>query len=230
MGIIGITCVSTKDYEKTIFGLKQTIKVLKNKVKINRVYWFSDIDFPDRIDYPVKWIKIDKFNADDFTDQYNNLSLNVIPRHCFERHNLIVQSDGFAVNSDAWTDDFLNYDYIGAAWLDGLVGNSGFCLRSRKLYNALIHLNLSTKSIHYEKLFPDIKQWFVDIDGKKRVPDDVIICRIHRQLLIKNGIKFAPVDVADRFSIEHHNHSKWLGKSLGFHGRFGIAKHYGFDV
>ena len=39
---------------------------------------------------------------------------------------------------EAWTDDFFNYDYIGATWDDGVVGNGGFSWRSRKLYGACI--------------------------------------------------------------------------------------------
>jgi hypothetical protein len=49
---------------------------------------------------------------------------------------LSVQLDGFPTRPDLWSDDFLQFDYIGAPWPAELnpyrVGNSGFSLRSRK--------------------------------------------------------------------------------------------------
>ena len=42
---ISITCVDTLYHTPTINALKRTIKTLKNKINIERVYWFSDIDF-----------------------------------------------------------------------------------------------------------------------------------------------------------------------------------------
>lgn len=53
---------------------------------------------------------------------------------------LIIQYDGFILNPDAWTDEFLEYDYIGAPWWytdDCNVGNGGFSLRSKKLLEIL---------------------------------------------------------------------------------------------
>src|SRR5262249_51046219 len=51
--------------------------------------------------------------------------------------NLLVQYDSFVVHPAAWTNEFLKYDYIGAKWPwqppGHRVGNSGFCLRSKKL-------------------------------------------------------------------------------------------------
>ncbi len=29
---------------------------------------------------------------------------------------LVIQYDGFILNPDAWRDEFLDYDYIGAPW------------------------------------------------------------------------------------------------------------------
>jgi hypothetical protein len=36
--------------------------------------------------------------------------------------------------------------------------------------------------------------------------------------------------LGDRFSIEYDYGSGWLGKSLGFHGKHGIAEHYGVKL
>jgi len=57
---------------------------------------------------------------------------------------LTAHPDGFIVNPECWTNEFLNYDYIGSPWnLQGsrfrdklghpAVGNGGFSLRSKKI-------------------------------------------------------------------------------------------------
>ena len=40
--------------------------------------------------------------------------------------SLNFHSDGMVQNPLAWSDDFYNYDYIGAIFMRGLVGNGGF--------------------------------------------------------------------------------------------------------
>lgn len=122
---------------------------------------------------------------------------------------LCIQDDGFIINPSAWTDDFLQYDYIGAPWPRGVhrVGNGGFSLRSKKLLN-LLKLD--------------------EMDYKNREePEDVFICSTMRPSLEIRGIKFAPPNVAAKFSIEqdtpetigqtHRNRNSI--KSFGFHAK-----------
>jgi len=67
--------------------------------------------------------------------------------------------------------------------------------------------------------------------GEKWMPEDSIICKIHKDILEQQyDIKFAPIEIADRFSVEHFCDPIWLGKSLGFHGKHGIAEHYGVKL
>jgi hypothetical protein len=213
-----ITCIDALTYEPTIYALDRTIKTLKSKVDITRVYWFSDIPFTGECEYPVVWIKIPKFT--DFQSQYSFITLELCPHICTEDFNLIIHNDGYAVNPDAWTDNFLNYDYIGAVWDDGFVGNGGFSLRSRKLYNALLEKNISEISKD---------------NAQKGIPEDVIICRVCKNILESEyDIKFAPYELADRWSVENHSYISpwtgkpniWLGASLGFHGKWGIKNFY----
>src|SRR6201981_3554208 len=64
-----------------------------------------------------------------------------VPRWLRTDHFLLIQWDGHAVNGDAWTDEFLAYDYIGAPWPqhpeEYRVGNGGFSLRSKRLARCL---------------------------------------------------------------------------------------------
>ena len=224
---ISITCIDTLHYTPTITALKKTIETLGDK--ITRVYWFSDIDFPDTIDVPVTWIKVDPIKV--YNEDYSHITLKMCPEVCIEEHNLIIHPDGFAVNREAWTDEFLEYDYIGACWQDGTVGNGGFCLLSRKLYDAFISMNIKNSTNDYQDYMNNSFYYVITESGEKFIPEDNIICKVHREKLEKEyDIKFAPLYIANRFSIEHNYSSVWLGKSLGFHGKHGVADYYGVKL
>lgn len=115
---------------------------------------------------------------------------------------LVVQFDGRILNPKAWTDDFFKYDYIGAPWPDRVVGNGGFSLRSGKLCK-LVAMELGGK-------------WKSRYDGHTSIGvdghEDVFYCRNERRLLeSKWKAKFAPFDVAKKFSVEHGVYSNQLG-------------------
>jgi len=122
---------------------------------------------------------------------------------------LLIHSDGYIQNYKAWDDSWLQYDYIGASWgyKDNMnVGNGGFTLRSKKLLNII-----------------------KDYDVPQGTIEDDFICRkIRKELEQKHGIKFAPEEVANRFSIEAygakiftdmqgHQANTYTGQ-FGFHG------------
>ena len=218
---ISLTVTDTLHYTPSIRAINKTLGVIGDK--ISNIHWFSDIDYPDEKVIDVNWVKIPKMT--DINEDYNYVTLKLCPEMCTEDFNLIVQSDGYAVNRSAWTDEFFEYDYIGAAWQDGFVGNGGFSLRSKKLYKALLQLGVEYKSSNYEHLFNN--SFYSVFNGKKwLIPEDNIICKIHRDVLINDfGIKFAPVGLANQFSVEHYQ-TPWKGRSLGFHGRHGIAEYY----
>lgn len=111
-------------------------------------------------------------------------------------HSLTIHLDGYITNPELWDPSWLEYDYIGAPWPEDLnpvrVGNGGFCLKSRALMNRVAAL-----------------PW-VD------VPGDLLVCNHYRQQLIQEGFKFAPVDVAARFSTEAVV-PETVTPSFGFH-------------
>lgn len=223
--MISITCIDALNYTPTINALKSTLAC----IPVSRVYWFSDVRLQTD-DFPVTNVKIKRFTR--YTDEYNYITLKLIPHIVTEPYNLIIHSDGFAVNKDAWDNEFLNYDYIGAKWQNGDVGNGGFCLRTRKLYDALLDLDVKYKTSDFStKEIDNPENYVFDMYHDKVIPEDNIICKIYRkELEEKYGIKFAQGDIVDKFSIEHNMSSQWLGKSLGFHGKHGVAKHYGVDL
>ena len=140
-------------------------------------------------------------------DGYNEFSVKRLVRHVETDFVLSVQPDGFVLNPLNWRSDFLNFDYIGAPWpwsVSGAnpscrVGNSGFCLRSRRFL-----------------------QQTSSLKRPQGMPDDVFFCSLKRLKLEKAGIRFAPPKIAARFSIENPIPENPRGSILhvfGFHGR-----------
>lgn len=116
---------------------------------------------------------------------------------------LTVQSDGYAINSRKWTDEFFDFDYCGAPFPHGETGNGGFALRSRKYMEVSSRLPEPTMA------------------------EDAWICQYHRKFMEDAGIRFAPLDLAHQFSHEHDvaRHPGWrLQDSFGFHGRWHIKQ------
>ena len=118
----------------------------------------------------------------------------------------IVQWDGFVLNENAWSDEFLKYDYVGAVWphhmhRENFVGNGGFSLRSKKLVETAKTL---AKSINY--------------NGE--TAEDMFICLMCYKFLKSQGIRFAPPDVASKYSAEL---TPYDGQ-FGFHGTVHMSR------
>ena len=131
-----------------------------------------------------------------YTDlaQFHNYEF---PTYIRTSHVLAFQWDAWILNPSAWTNEFLEYDYIGAPWwyFDGYnVGNSGFALRSKALYDYL--------SEHRDE-FPIVP------------PEDDTLCRRYRKRLPQ--FRWAPDLLAFQFSFER---VRPPFPSFGFHGLF----------
>jgi hypothetical protein len=154
------------------------------------------------------------------TNDYSKFMLYNLHTYIASDFALVVHKGAHVLRPRRWTDEFLDYDYIGAPWPKDLhytpegdnvrVGNGGFSLRSSKLLNAFNELNLP---------FTDGGTGFFHEDG--------VICSYHRKALEDYGIKFAPVELAARFSLEcdceesdyhpfgfHDNRRAWSREAL----------------
>jgi hypothetical protein len=133
---------------------------------------------------------------------YSEFMLRELADHIGTSHALCVQWDGFVLRGSAWRSEFLDYDYIGAIWphfKDGHnVGNGGFSLRSKRLLEACKEL---------------------PFDGSHL--EDVVICRLNRERLEADGIRFAPESLARRFAFERAPPD---GHEFGFHGVFNLVR------
>jgi hypothetical protein len=134
---------------------------------------------------------------------YSHFCMKELHKYIETDHVLIIHADGYVQNWQAWNNDWLQYDYIGATWLykDGMnVGNGGFSFRSKRLMKLL-----------------------ADADIEYIHPEDHHICRTYRPSLEKeHRIKFAPEEVANKFSIEaygaHIMNADVYAGQFGFHG------------
>lgn len=150
-------------------------------------------------------------------DEYCHFCIEDLHKYVDTDYALLVQYDGFVLNPESWTDEFLKYDYIGAPWFvenwlvekfdfptemvaKMIVGNGGFSLRSKKF--------LETSS----KLFQQGKIHKIN-------PEDIAMCVWYRDEFEKEGIKFAPTELAQKFSIESKTDN--YGEPFGFHGAYG---------
>lgn len=121
---------------------------------------------------------------------------------------LIIQYDGFILNPDAWRDEYVDYDYIGAPWWEEqeyIVGNGGFSLRSKRL----LELTQQDDAI----LDP------TELDPSD-APEDWYLCVMIRPYLEERGMRFAPAELAKQFAFEggdEHYGVMWTNQ-FGFHG------------
>ncbi len=137
-------------------------------------------------------------------EDYSSFMLRKLCKYIETDFALVIQYDGYVVNPEAWDVDFLNYDYIGAPWWydsEHNVGNGGFSLRSKKLLTAT--MDSAIIPVH---------------------PEDVAINKCRPYLEIKHGIKFAPEQVAARFSWEGNGKFPEYKGSFGFHGKSNIQR------
>jgi len=167
----------------------------------------------------IKWQKI-------LPMDYRQYSLFVM----FCLHNfinsdycLIVQHDGWIINGKKWSENFFEYDYIGAPCHAAFVGNQlvpsyqwvgnsaavviqngGVSLRSKKYLEAPSHLG--------------VLYYFSEVEVLQN--EDVQLTGIFKTVLEDGGIKFAPEGIAKNFSLEYAGVKYHDGVS--FENLFGI--------
>lgn len=199
-----IVCIDTFSHELSKKSIQKTIQNIEPK----QIIIFSDKNFYS----DANWVRIDKLTRND----YSNFCIKELYNYITTDFVLLVQNDGMAIDSTKWTDEYFNFDYIGAPWPQSVfvdfsgVGNGGFSLRSKKLL-----YELQNDKVVYNGISNKIKYW--DTSG-----EDYVICVEYRNYLESKGINFASLEIADQFSHEFEPQRK---PTFGFHGKFN-APHY----
>jgi len=142
---------------------------------------------------------------------------------------LVVQDDGWVLDGNNWSDDYLNYDYVGAPihlakvesaqgvvwrnqfeWASDFgqpgcsvtpVQNGGFSLRSQRLMRALVdhpHVKVEVPPPDAVQGQPLRMFWH-----NNALLEDVQLTAVLRPALEAVGVRFAPLELARDFSVEH---------------------------
>ena len=189
--LISVNCVNPEQSVKALLYSSQHIKF--GSIKL-----LSHIK-PDNITDDIEFIEIPEQS---YTSM-NWFHLNKLPNYINNEFMLSIHDDGFIINPDSWTDEFLKYDYIGAPWpaLDwcsrNRVGNGGFVMKSKKFMNIEQSLPYTLNN------------------------NDVLVTNTYYDHFIERGCNYAPLELAGKFSLEHvipeveYN----LNNTFGFHGK-----------
>lgn len=171
-----------------IIETNKAIDICQNQCSFNDILFFSD----QLNDYHVPISKLKSVK------DYDKFVLTELPNRLLNHpaeYFLTIHWDGFIVNTNSWTDNYLEYDYIGAPWphIKYLCGNGGFCLKSKKFFETQLLIN--------------------NIDTND--PDDTTLCIKYRQHFLDNNCNYADKYTALQFSTECCNY--WKFDSFGFH-------------
>lgn len=178
--------------------LEHTLDICNNiqGVIINRPVLYTSTIFNHK---NIEFYKIDELKSINEYSQFCIKFGNIWPD---ESYALFCQHDGYPINYSCWDSRFLDYDYIGSPWGTDRpnhkrVGNGGFSLRSAKIMKIIANI------------IPP-SDW----------PEDLMICDVFGDILQNEyGIKFAPIDLAIKFSYEVDipERNTKLNECFGFH-------------
>lgn len=132
--------------------------------------------------------------------RFNRWCVTELPNLVSCDHFMVIHADGFPLNPEKWKPEFLEYDFIGAPWPDNSkpqVGNGGFCIRSRKF-----------------------AQWAAKQPYDFAANEDVHLCQSLHDQAVAAGFRYAPIELAAQFSLEHEvpEFPRTLKDVFGFHG------------
>lgn len=207
---VTLVVVTSVKHEQNVKALEKSME----EIEYGAIKFISDIR-PDSLPENVIFEKIDPITYDGFSE-FTFLKLH---KYIETEFSLLVHHDGFIVRPELWDPDFLKYDYIGAPWPYSETayitdygehvdqGNGGVCLRSKKLLEMPTKLGLELQH----------RQGFYNDDGN--------FCVYQRKTFLDNGIKYAPKELAAKFSTE-----TWIPgisrESFAFHGPHPHNRHF----
>ena len=198
--LLGIDCVDVKRLQKAMDISQEHIDFAETKL-------LTSIKNTDE-----RWVEVDHIGS---IEAYSEFCIKDLVNYVDTDYVLLVQHDGFVLNPQSWSNKFLEYDYIGAPWhikeefwftmfdiprsFTGkhVVGNGGFCLRSKKFLEVTSDLAKENKFSKYH-------------------PEDLVLSLFDKHLLDEAGLKFASPELAAKFSLEGRN--EVFDKQFGFHG------------
>ena len=202
---ITLVCMTSVKIPQSIQALQYSCR----GINFGKVKLVSDV-IPDNLPLEIIYEYTDKMSS---IDEWNHDIIYKLGKHIDTEFAMLIHDDGFIINPTSWRDEFLDYDYIGAPWplpqddfsfrdINGeiiRVGNS-VSLRSKKLIDLPVELNLEWKSFH----------GYYNEDG--------FICVNNRHIYKSSGCKFADLEIAKYFSYERSIPENLGIVPFAFHG------------
>lgn len=191
---VSLVCVETRRSRLAVMAMRRCMR----RIDFRECLLLGAGSGPADLPGSIRHVTIPQLES---VAEYSRFMIRELVDYFTGNHALVVQWDGFIIHPECWDHGFLEYDYIGAPWhhLGGAVGNGGFSLRSRRLMEAMREMGI-----------PETH------------PEDYQICvRYRGELESRFGIRFAPKEVAERFSWE------WLepaAPTFGLHGFFNFHR------
>lgn len=189
---ISLVCVETRYPELARFAIERCLAGAEFK---------ECLLFTSRLHVLPAYIRQVLVAPIESVEAYSAFMVEELGAHFSGSHVLIMQWDSFIVDHSQWQSAFLDYDYIGAPWSHRpvAVGNGGFSLRSRRLYDVLPQLQIEQPH-----------------------PEDYAICELHGARLQDDfGIRFTDARLASAFAFECIPPT---APTFGFHGFFNFGQ------
>ena len=198
-----------------------SLLVASRQVEFSKIVLLAPLEQLTPFEKEIEKLNIKTFDLRPMKNkiEWNRFFVNKINDIIDTDYCINVEHDATIIDASKWTNEFFDYDYIGAPWhiannYENRVGNGGFSLRSKKLLEI-------TAKLPYDNYHPSYEC----------APEDWFICIKEYSKMKQKGVKFAPPDLAFKFSVEHPSPDLKIYdpntlssyNSFGFHGIFNKA-------
>lgn len=195
---VTLVLVETREHQLACLAVEECVK----KIEFGDVLILTDR--PLEFSPLAKYCSPRVHTVSDFPDKlgWSRCWWYDVPSLLKTSHTLNIQWDSWVADTSMWSDNYLNYSYVGAPWwyTDGKnVGNGGFSLVSTPLKRYL--------RANRDKFPCDTPV------------DDDLLCRKYRPALEDVGFVWAPEKVAHDFAFECCRPTP-TSKHFGFHAMF----------
>lgn len=225
---VTIVSINGRDPENSVKAIEYSSRRIQFAKKIlitspNKIQKYSNIEvFP----YEIR-----------NRDEYSYFCIKELHKYIETEYCLIVQTDGFVINPFMWSEDFLQYDYIGAPLVPREVEHALQAygkLKEGQNFNNLPHLNgCGGFTLRSKKFLTECSK--LDYPPKhtythNTLAEDFYLCVHKKTELEQRGVVFAPLDIAFKFAIARGTVidresslgcckiNSCTGHTFGFHG------------
>ena len=196
---VTLIAISSVEIQQTVNSLKYSMR----GIDFGEVVFVTHDYALDEIKTDLSGVTIHHVNRINSKDQFSRYCVYELPRFVNTDYMILSAWDSAIVHPEQWTDEFLEYDWVGPLWTEEhgyrdkngnqvRVGN-GHSLRSKKLINLASKLDLP---------------WEPFTNNGQHSPgywEDAWICVKNRHIYEEHGCKFAPIEVAAKWGRELHN-------------------------